>query len=406
MKRSKITRAMDHIDDSLIAQAAMDTQSSRKGGSPMKGKFNWKQWTAVAAMFVLLVTGVVLISQNVGAQGAIVALDVNPSLEIEVNAKGRVEEVIALNEDAEIVIGTQDFHNVPLDVTINALIGSMLQHNYLNENQNSILVSIDAKSSHKANDLQKTLSESIAQLLQNQNINASVITQTYDKDETHDNNSGVSAAKACLIKRIVEAGLTNADGVVYTYEELVALTVNELKLILDSKGIQVGGLASTGTASDGNLIGTEQALAIALAKSAVTKEEVVGLEVEFDFNKKFKAMVYEIEFHVGDMEHEYEIHGVTGEILEEKVKSDREDDKDEDEATLPEGAITIENALAAAYAHAGVSAEDAREVEWEVEKERGKVVYSIEFKSGMTEYEYAIDVMTGEIVTHEWELDF
>ena len=75
------------------------------------------------------------------AVDATVSLDVNPSVEIQVNRKDQVLEVTPLNEDGKRVIGDMDFSGSDLDVTVNALIGSMLQNGYLSELANSLPVS-------------------------------------------------------------------------------------------------------------------------------------------------------------------------------------------------------------------------------------------------------------------------
>lgn len=51
--------------------------------------------------------------------------------------------VNALNEDGRIVLGDMNFSGSSLDVTVNALVGSMLRNGYLSELANSILVSVD-----------------------------------------------------------------------------------------------------------------------------------------------------------------------------------------------------------------------------------------------------------------------
>ena len=64
---------------------------------------------------------------------SIITLDVNPSLNIIVDAADKVIEVQPLNDDARTVIGDMDFAGSDLDVTVNALIGSMLQNGYLSD---------------------------------------------------------------------------------------------------------------------------------------------------------------------------------------------------------------------------------------------------------------------------------
>lgn len=55
--------------------------------------------------------------------------------------------------------------------------------------------------------------------------------------------------------------------------------------------------------------------------------------------------------------------------------------------------------------HAGVSENEAYDMEIELDDEDGKLVYEIEFKSGNMEYDYEINAATGAILKHEAEID-
>ena len=53
---------------------------------------------------------------------ATVSLDVNPSVEIKINQKERILDVIPLNEDGRTIVGDMDFSGSSLDVAVNAII--------------------------------------------------------------------------------------------------------------------------------------------------------------------------------------------------------------------------------------------------------------------------------------------
>ncbi len=408
MKRAKITKAMDYLDDDLIA-GAMETKSTLQGGTQIMTRNSiWTKVAAVAAGVAILAGGGFALTQYAGSvnANAIVAFDVNPSLEIEVNGKQKVVEVTALNADAEIVIGDMNFKNVDLDVTVNALLGSMLQHGYLSTDQNSILISVDCNNASKAATLQESILADVTALLSGNNIELSVITQTFDKDKVPEQDKGGSAAKATLIEKILATGITNADGIPYTYEQLAELKVHDLKLLLDSKGIQIGGAHADGHAGKGNYIDKQQALDIAFAKAEITAEQALRVEIELDFDKKLNAMLYEVEFEFGDVEYEYEINATTGDILKEEIEAKDADDTDDDElTTAPEGCIGKRAALDIAYAHAGISAENARDVDCDLKTFNGTPYFSIEFEVGNQEYEYAVHATTGEIIHSRVAID-
>lgn len=59
---------------------------------------------------------------------SIVSVDVNPSVELKLNAKSRVISAIALNRDGEEILEGLKLKGADADAAINALIGSLLQH--------------------------------------------------------------------------------------------------------------------------------------------------------------------------------------------------------------------------------------------------------------------------------------
>lgn len=67
--------------------------------------------------------------------------------------------------------------------------------------------------------------------------------------------------------------------------------------------------------------------------------------------------------------------------------------------------ITKEAALEAALEKAGFAKEDVKEIEIEFKCKKGNLVYEVEFKVDLIEYEYKIDATTGEILKEEIETE-
>ena len=67
--------------------------------------------------------------------------------------------------------------------------------------------------------------------------------------------------------------------------------------------------------------------------------------------------------------------------------------------------IGAERAKKIAFNRAGISASQAEELEVELEREDGRMVYTVEFKAGGYEYEVEIDALTGEILDYDVERD-
>ncbi len=421
MKNGKISRAMQHIDDELIMSAMeLSAEEKERKTHPERRKSMtqritqsnaWIQFAAMVAVFAVIFATVFFL-RIVDTGNTVVAVDVNPSMEIELDRDDKVVEVRVMNDDAEAVIAALDLKGKKLDEAINAIIGVLVDQGFLSVDQNSILFSINTDDKASMAALKEVIGNEVAKLLQNEGIDLAVLVQSFKKDDDTNNKAnenGISPAKATLIQKIIDAGLLDAKGVPYTYEVLAELNINDLKLILDSKSASIGGVDQNGTASTGKkYITGSEALEIALAKAGFTRDEVERIEVEMDFedDRDVRQMVYEVDFVVGENEYEYELLASDGTVIEESIepvgKGDHGDDDDDDAAiTLPDGALTREKALEIALADAGFNADEVKRIEIEFDRDDGRTVYEIEFKKGFLKYEYTIDAATGEILEKE-----
>ncbi len=412
MKNDKASRAISHLDDDLVLSAMKDSDLKEETPRVILGRrktmtrsimrSNYSPVIA-AILVVLIAVGIFGGIYILGLGGATIALDVNPSIEIEINRNEKVKEVKPLNAEAVTVIGDMDLDGVDIDVAINAIIGSMVTNGYLSVDQNSILISVNSKNNTKANELKDRISADVNAKLGAESIDASVLVQDFENNseiEKMAEENSISSAKAALIYKITGSGLLDANGVPYSFETLAALNVNQLKLILESKEATINGIVSSGTASGGLYIGKENALAIALADAGFTQADVLYSKVEMDFEEEYLAMVYEVEFAVGLNEYDYEIKAKDGTILykESEAINDRNDGNDP--PATPSEIISRDGALAIAYADAGITASEAKHPEIELDFDDGAYVYEIEFKTGLfgKEHEYTIDAVTGRIL--------
>lgn len=275
----------------------------------------------MAAASLVLVLGAGALLTNVYrlnyAVSSTVSLDVNPSIQITVNEKERVLEVKALNKDGGIVIGDMDFEGSDIDVTMNALIGSMLRKGYLNELANSILISVDNNDPAKGEQLQEKLTEKVNELLESDGFFGAVLGQTIRENgdlQQLAEQYGITQGKAQLIQQILDS----TTG--HTFEELAPLTINELNLIISTGTSSVEKVSSLGYASDKAYIGEDKAKEKAFAHAGVSGQDILFYEMDMDLEKG--VMVYEIEFKCGGFEYEYDIDAQTGEIIKNKKEVD------------------------------------------------------------------------------------
>ncbi|MFV0414026.1 MAG: PepSY domain-containing protein, partial [Oscillospiraceae bacterium] len=170
-----------------------------------------------------------------------------------------------------------------------------------------------------------------------------------------------------------------------------------------------GGAVSTVVPSQNaaDYIGEEKAKAIALEHAGLSGEGVTFVHVELDFDDgRFE---YEVEFWSGNVEYDYTIDALTGEI--------RAYDHDAEYYAAPAQSagqtpaqssaqyIGEEQAKAIALAHAGIAADNARFTEIKLDFDDGRYEYEIEFWSGNYEYSYDIDAVTGDIIGFDVDRD-
>ena len=399
----RIRRLAEHTAPEQLT-GILEACEARKGNvitmNEVKKKKNRFLPLAVAAAIVLVcIGGYIGLNYGAAEPGAVIAsvitLDVNPSLNIVMDTSDKVIEVQPLNEDARTVIGDMDFAGANLDVTVNALIGSMLVNGYLDDIRNSILVSVENGDAAKAESLQAQVSALISSAVGDGGFEASVLTQTVSA--TSESTSiaeqyGISEGKAELILKVVAADPT------LTVESLAPLSVNDITLIANSRGISDSTVNQTGTASAKGYISVDDARTAAYAHAGVSASDVAYVETDFD--SEHGVMVYEVEFYAGNVEYEYDINAQTGEVVKYEQQNTG--------TSVPSGSISGDYigetaAKEAALAHAGVSEADVCWLKSDFDRDDGVYIYELEFAANGVKYDYEINALTGEVVKFEQE---
>lgn len=453
--------AVAHSVPDVLEQVVSGCERKREKVIEMtSNKKHIKRWAAVAAAVVILA----LAGVGVGAGAyyhvdSIIALDVNPSVELKINRGERVLEANAKNGDGELILKDMDLKNTDLDVAVNAIIGSMLKNGFIDELQNSILISVEGENGEKCDSLKQKIAQEIDSLLRSSSVDGSVLSQVVPIDDealrTLAEENGISLGKASLIQKIIEKNPA------LKFEELAKMPINDLNLLSESKNASLDNVSVSGSASDKAYIGEEKAKQAAFDRAGVKAAGVSRLEVELDCENG--AMVYEVEFYSGGREYDVTVDALTGKILfydteadktpgrdDDDKDDDRNDDNDRDDddysassrpdngsgsnvSSRPNGGngnssaarpndkddddgnhntqtsstaqasyIGAQKAKEIAFRHAGVSASSAKKVEAELEKGRNPH-YDISFISGNTEYDYEIDAVSGKILDYEKE---
>ena len=363
-----------------------------------------RKWTSlIAACLAVMLLGGGLFYQRANAVASVVSLDVNPSIELKVNRSEKVLVCTPLNEDAKAILADMgngaDLKGAKLDVAVNAIVGSLVRNGYLNSISSAIMISVEDKDAARAEKLQRELTSTVDGVLQTSESRASVLTQTLTQDAgltQQARENSISTGKAALVNRVLALNAT------LKFDALAKLSVEELK-----------DLAEAGAPA--MPIGMDAARTAAEEYAGTTAVDSVTAEVDSELDE-FPAH-YEVELHTAWGEFEYLVDAYTGKVISGQkdllttastpstpnVTTKPSDQKPDPSGTAQD--IGYAKAKSIALNHAGVSENEAYDMDIELDDEDGILVYEVEFKSGNMKYDYEINAATGAILKHESELD-
>lgn len=402
----QIRTAMEHAAPDVLEQilSSCDTQKGEiVTMTKTKKRNHFAAWTAAAACLVLICTGVFGLHnwRITNTVSSTILFDVNPSISLQVNARERVLEVTALNQDAEVILDNMDLKGTDLNVAVNAIIGSMLQKGYLSDLQNSILVSVENQDAAKSSELQSRITETINALCQTESWKAAVVTQTVTEDselERFAKEYGISVGKAQLIQELIRRDNT------LTVASLAPLSVNEIMLIAESRKLDNSFATTTGSASEKAYIGADAAKQIAFEHACVKEDSVSNLEIELD--SEDGQMVYELEFDVGSTEYDYDINALDGTIVKNSVKA-HENNVGNSITEDSRNFIGKEAAQKAALSDAGVTESSVKYCSAWIEYDDGRPEhYEVKFEANGTCYVYEIGLTDGSILERKQEYHY
>lgn len=114
------------------------------------------QIATVFVLFVMVIGFFIGWSQIFQVYG-VVDLDVNPSIELNINRQNRVIKANALNLDGTLILSNLILRNVKLENAIDAILGSMTQKGYLTTPEDTILVTVLMNEDNKAQKLENSI---------------------------------------------------------------------------------------------------------------------------------------------------------------------------------------------------------------------------------------------------------
>ena len=466
MKREDIERKLDTAVSGMIPKDMFDRISEnivsanpkaieRVVKKEKKKNFNifGRSFMGVAtAACILLVAGIIGVPYygNNFVPDTHVDIDVNPGVEIVTNKKNKVLNVQSTNKDGDSVIDGMNLKNTELKVAVNALIGSMVQKGYIANNNTGILVTVRNNNPEKANKVKEEVLYDINFALYTNDVQANVMNQTLKN--TADANKFARENNISIGKAVFVLNLAAKDSSLDA-KELAKMKVTDIANLVAKKGIDIrdivdyddddsiweniadaiedidedAGISMNKETRPGDKkqIGVEAAKQIALAHAKVALKDVTFIKAELDTEDG--RAVYDIEFYSGNVEYDYDIDAVSGEIISndfdiedysipaQSAAAPQQTEVPQQTAAAPapttpaannpSGDIGIERAKQIALSHAGLSQGSVSFVKAELDYEDGVKVYDIEFYSGNVEYDYEINAASGAIISVDRDIE-
>jgi len=389
MKREEIEKKLDTAVSGMIPEdmfkriseniVSVDAERMEKG---MKKKFNifGKGFVGVAAaacvLFAVGVVGVPYYGNNY-VPDSHVDIDVNPGVEIVTNKKNKVLEVQSTNQDGAAVIDGMNLKNTELKVAVNALIGSMVQKGYIQNDNTGILVTVRNDNEDKANKVKAEVLNDINTALSTNSVQATVINQTVKttvdaKKFAAENN--ISIGKAVFVLNLA-AKDTSLD-----VKELAKMKVSEIASLVVQKGIDIRDIVDYD--SDDSIW---ENIADAIE------------DIDEDAREKGIATSAAVENSTAA--------ATTPQPAPTQPAANRAPAPPQPQSNNTAGDIGIEKANEIAISHAGLSSGSVSFVKAKIDTEDGVKVYDIEFYSGNVEYDYEINAATGAIVSFDQDIE-
>lgn len=196
-----------------------------------------KMYAFCSSMAMILVICFGFIYHN-NTVDSIIAIDVNPSVEISLNKSYKVLSVRANNMDGEKLIENKNFKNQSCDDVIADLTTSLSQKGYINKNKNSILVSVSSPNEVKAAEVKSRVVTDIKTTLHKQQIEPVIYNQSIPNKDTNELDKlakkyHISFGKMKLIHSLIEKNPT------LTIKELAELPIQEIPNYVEERQIKI-----------------------------------------------------------------------------------------------------------------------------------------------------------------------
>ena len=263
---------------------------------------------AVMALLICAAAGGAYVNGQENAVASVVTLDVNPSVELRLNARDKVVDATALNGDGQAILSNLELRGEKLSAALADVIGSMRDNGYLTPEKNSVLVTVDNSDTAKAEALQQRIDTAMAKVMETADFDGAVISQVLQKtDEVTElaRSLAISPGKSQFVSAISAA---SGESV----EELAKLNISDLNLLRTLKNLDIENIVACGTAGAADYI-SEGTAALEALKAAGAEDGALP-DVNVDVDVADGELVYNVSFSFGGYDYNYEVSPNSGSI--------------------------------------------------------------------------------------------
>lgn len=239
---ASLKSATDDLIPNVLDRIDLNTPQIMENGNSKPSIFKRQRVIAglIAACFCMIMLAGGTYSFQNSRVDSVIGIDVNPSVELSVNKKNRVLKAEAVNADGKTILKDMDLEGIDLNVAVNAIIGSLVTHGFLDDLDNAILVTVSNDSIKKATNLRSAVVSDIRTTLEEKRLKAVVYDQqVIEEDDVKQlaRQYDISYGKAYFLKELIAQ---NSSLSMNDMEELAPLTMEEIAKVITERSYAVG----------------------------------------------------------------------------------------------------------------------------------------------------------------------
>ena len=220
MRSEDLLKYIGGVDDEFVDEVMND-----KVVTMSEGREKRRRWlTAAACLAVIIICAAVLMGTGMSidrgqmtlsgsvadiplAQNSVVMLDVNPSLQFEVNDRNVVVSAEACNADAEAIMDELKLEGMSCDEAVKTVMAVLQEHAYITNLKNSVLVTVVNSDKSEAELIRTAVVDAIGLFDESTSYDLSILSQIFtDISEYAEiaENYNMSEGRAALIQKTCE----------------------------------------------------------------------------------------------------------------------------------------------------------------------------------------------------------